>query len=1058
MHDEEKLNNIVSNYLKPVNRDLSETAKSHLFLILLNNLFGIQPGFIEEYISGFEKYVKVKRKDFIIKGRIDNLFGNLVIEFERDLIKKQKEAEEQLKKYIACLWSQEEIGKRTSYLCIATDGTNFRVYSPNIYGLNKKDIQPKEIQLILTEKIELPILKPLEIYLWLDRYFLRRQRIPPKTENIVKDFGIKSHAFQVGKASLLSMWHDHKIKPNFSFLYENWEKYLRIVYGTSVGEDELFCKHTYLVTLAKLMVWQRLAKEREISDENQIISVLEGVFFKKQGIENFLEEDFFSWIVRDEVREKGIKVARMLLSLLSNYKLIELSEDVFKSLYQELVDPETRHDLGEFYTPDWLAHRIIKRIIKDNPSGSFLDPACGSGTFLYLLIHEKKNYLKDKITLEHILNSIFGIDIHPLAVIIAKTNYILALGELLKRRKGKISIPIYLADSIKLPEKINPKAVKIPAWFNKDVYEFKIDDKEIYFSEVLIQDPVIYDKAIEAAKVFATQNIGNEIDISSFTRFIQIQYKDLPRDNDTIQSLFRISKTLKDFIEQERDTILGFVLKNIYKPLFLKGRFDFVIGNPPWLVYGNAEREYQNFLKSQIIENYKLVSSVAKNISNLELGTLFLLRTADLYLKNNSTIAFVLPRSIFNADQHDGLRQKKFRNINFNFKELWDLEQVEPLFNIPACVLIAKKEQIIEDIYPVYGEIISGKLDIRNASLEDANEILSVDEVEFYLNKAGIYSFWSTEKIEVEEKESFYKNHFFKGANIFPRAFWFVEVKTSPLGIDPHLPLLETSKQIFTRKPYKDVKIRGVVESDFLYFTLLSYGLLPFGYTNLDLVILPILQMEKSYKLLTTKDAKDLGYYNLAKWIDNVQKEWEKRRGKKAESYSAVEWLNYINKLTSQNPSENYLVLYNTSGTHICSCFIEKKDFERTYNGQKLKINGFCCDHKTYYFETQDKNEAYYLMSVLNSSIMDEKIRPLLKAIRDIHKRPFAFPIPKFNPTDKKHLELTKLAKTCSQNVFKWVEKRDPDNIGGIGKTRAIVRKLLKKELNEIDRLVIKLL
>lgn len=93
-------------------------------------------------------------------------------------------------------------------------------------------------------------------------------------------------------------------------------------------------------------------------------------------------------------------------------------EDVWKSLYQELVDPETRHDLGEFYTPDWLAHRMIKKMMAENPKATMLDPACGSGTFLYLAIREKRERLKDSSeTLLHILDSVVGADIHPLAVI-----------------------------------------------------------------------------------------------------------------------------------------------------------------------------------------------------------------------------------------------------------------------------------------------------------------------------------------------------------------------------------------------------------------------------------------------------------------------------------------------------------------------------------------------------------------------------------------------------------------------------------------------------------------
>jgi hypothetical protein len=50
--------------------------------------------------------------------------------------------------------------------------------------------------------------------------------------------------------------------------------------------------------------------------------------------------------------------------------LRELSEDVLKSLCQELVDPKTRHGLGEDYTPDWLAARMVSRLLEEQPRGA----------------------------------------------------------------------------------------------------------------------------------------------------------------------------------------------------------------------------------------------------------------------------------------------------------------------------------------------------------------------------------------------------------------------------------------------------------------------------------------------------------------------------------------------------------------------------------------------------------------------------------------------------------------------------------------------------------------
>ena len=73
-----KRERVISEYLESVQAQQSEPAKSQRFLLLLNELFGVQPGFIEDYVAGIEKYVKVRQKDRILRGRVDNLFGKLI--------------------------------------------------------------------------------------------------------------------------------------------------------------------------------------------------------------------------------------------------------------------------------------------------------------------------------------------------------------------------------------------------------------------------------------------------------------------------------------------------------------------------------------------------------------------------------------------------------------------------------------------------------------------------------------------------------------------------------------------------------------------------------------------------------------------------------------------------------------------------------------------------------------------------------------------------------------------------------------------------------------------
>jgi len=60
---------------------------------------------------------------------------------------------------------------------------------------------------------------------------------------------------------------------------------------------------------------------------------------------------------------------------------------------------------------------------------------------------------------------------------------------------------------------------------------------------------------------------------------------------------------MAQLIKLRRDTVWAFILKNIYKPLFLRNqKFDVVIGNPPWISYRYVEStDYQDFLKKLIL-------------------------------------------------------------------------------------------------------------------------------------------------------------------------------------------------------------------------------------------------------------------------------------------------------------------------------------------------------------------------------------------------------------------------------------------------------------------------
>src|SRR5690606_27711204 len=126
-----------------------------------------------------------------------------------------------------------------------------------------------------------------------------------------------------------------------------------------------------------------------------------------------------------------------------------------KVLYESVIAPETRKKQGEYYTPDWLAEKMVSDVLTDPLNQRALDPSCGSGTFLF---HAVRRYLTAAETegrplrdaLDAVSDHVAGIDLHPVAVALARVTYLLAIGRdrLTSGERGEIRVPVYLGDSV----------------------------------------------------------------------------------------------------------------------------------------------------------------------------------------------------------------------------------------------------------------------------------------------------------------------------------------------------------------------------------------------------------------------------------------------------------------------------------------------------------------------------------------------------------------------------------------------------------------------------------
>ena len=229
--------------------------------------------------------------------------------------------------------------------------------------------------------------------------------------------------------------------------------------GTEALQMLFFSIQTYFSLLTKYIMentLQGIRDKRDFAYEEIIM----GDFAKEYGITNYCPADWYCWPLF-ELSNGFSGVMEDIRINLGNYKSsvsvadfqLNNNYDYIKQIYEAVIPKELRHALGEYYTPDWLAESTLKSAVNaygakgaDIDRLTVMDPTCGSGTFLFKAIALKR---RNGSSLSSILETVRGIDINPLAVLTAKTNYLLSILDLIDGTSA-VTIPVYTADVVKI--------------------------------------------------------------------------------------------------------------------------------------------------------------------------------------------------------------------------------------------------------------------------------------------------------------------------------------------------------------------------------------------------------------------------------------------------------------------------------------------------------------------------------------------------------------------------------------------------------------------------------
>ena len=785
-----------------------------------------------------------------------------------------------------------------------------------------------------------------------------------KTREALKTFYVKSFKKDKRAKMLFDEWN-----LRYSSIYGNafskekikkhFKDFAKEIGLDSVEENRLvFTIHTYYAFIVK-MIASEVAKNLFENAESHIKTLLnsetlekdlkeieDGKFFRDIGVENFVEGTFLSWYldIWDHQIEETVRDIITQLDWFDFAEFITKPEyvvDYLKNFYQEVFPKSLRHDLGEFYTPDWLAKYVVSQTsFNGDVEKRVLDPACGSGTFLVAVLNRiYKKYRKEtkkEELVKHITKNVVGFDINPVAVLTARTNYLIALSRF-NLQKACLTIPIYLTDSIVLPE----LSKQTELTDKTKMYSIKT-------SKGLFRIPLEAKGQVVQLMQFLKDSIEKELDVQDIQGRLK---KDFGFDEKVIYHLSELYGRLLSLSRQNQNKIWCDIIVNQFATLF-QGKFDFVIGNPPWVNWEFLDDDYRKHLY-QINEDYGLyfTKGLKSRLGTIkrDVSAIFFYVCADVYLKDNGgTIAF-LTKPMYQIPSGRGFRNFNRTATDVSVKKLKNplkVVQVEEVtkenpFDIhnEVSMIVATKGD--KTVYPVLVKKWAGK---RTQELEDYKAEPSVpkDPLSSWLIYKGVKSLDALGKFDYRARE---------GVNFgLKEAFYDLEI---PIDKDDFVQIkncLGRSKDVETDRIYPLVMSRHVKkwklgDGNGKKYT---YCIIPQSHPG-----------ERNETQLKKECPKTW------EWLNGFKEQLLARKSKsfaKDPFYSIFGLGDWDSK---------YKVIWKSMGFY--PDFVVVSSVRDKNIGKKV----FVAEHVQYFIPTDDEDEAHYICAVLNSSIVRKNLRAL---------------------------------------------------------------------------------
>lgn len=584
-----------------------------------------------------EKQAKEKRKaDFYIY-----ITPEISIPTEVECYENIKAGEKQLLNY------QKDFDKHYGIL---TDGFEWRFYNNNVYKVFTLDdlfgrtdffltfwkeyIKPEFYYLSFFEKTgQLALIEETKLHVE-DNRQLFFEDITKLIQSFKNKLQIEGYLEEADKKTR----EKRAIELTYAYIIQF------ILYKTLVDNDFDDFTKEFETTVTKI---HESLKDKRYKD---ILGITDGISAKisRNVYRPFIKEQEF---IKDKIQELYRSLENSLSDVspwldififIKKYNYANVRNEIFGFIYENyLKELYEESKKGQYFTDpavvnfmlDQIGYKpdiVKKRYDLDKDSVSIIDPSCGSGTFLYSATDSIIKAFYDGNTEEAsrkieeaVTNGVFGLDIEEFPLYLAEMNILMQM------------LPLIINEKYNNP-------------IDKKIKVFKTRDSISEFMDTALRN-TFNDINVEFEK-----GKGQTSFITMFEKKLNLGYSSYVRDEDDLNEM---KKSLEN------------------QPEVPRRRFDYVIGNPPYISYNECAR--QGVLVFDLMKKGKAKLSDIYGVNlhsrpdnrkkyppKPNLYSFFLALGLAL-LKDDGKLCYVIPQTLLTESDYDVLRYhlSKFTTI-----------------------------------------------------------------------------------------------------------------------------------------------------------------------------------------------------------------------------------------------------------------------------------------------------------------------------------------------------------------------------------------------------------